>query len=246
MSSDKVCLDLFAGFGGSDETNHGFSSGFQNNADWRVVTMDIEPEFSPDICADVLDLSASDLMNELGEFDNLVVLAGHPCTLFSSAGNHDEWNHETHEPVGGRARRHTLMLHHTIGLVKALTPDYWVLENPLQSRARWFIGQPTGAVTYCQYGMDYQKPTGSWGEHPKGMTYRSCPQGADCHESNAADDGRNALYSLPNEYSHRSLFPRELSEEITEAVDGALENSEPEQMQLDSGLNGVCSEVINL
>jgi hypothetical protein len=194
----------------------------------------------------VLDLSVGDLLDEIGDFDHLVVLAGHPCTLFSSAGNHDEWDHETHEPVGKRARRHTLMLHHTVGLVKGLNPDYWFLENPLQSRARWFLGRPTGSVTYCQYGTSYQKPTGLWGDHPEGMTYRNCPQGADCHESNGADDGRNAVYSLPNDYSQRSLFPRELSEEITATVIGALETGTTGQMKLNSGVDAEPSEVINL
>jgi hypothetical protein len=237
----KVCLDLFAGLGGRKDTEHGFSSAFQAADDWDVVTVDIQKEFSPDLCADILNLRPADLRDLIGELpDVLVILAGHPCTLFSTAGNHDEWDLDAREPVGERAQRHTAMLFHTLGLIKALSPDYWYLENPKRSRLNWLIGPPEASVTYCQYGMSYQKPTGLWGEHAPGMTYKSCSRGAHCHASNTEDDGTSAIQSMPSDTGMRSLFPRELSDAIREAVETAEENPPPQQTTLvcaDGGCN---------
>ena len=228
----RVCLDLFSGLGGREDTEHGFSSAFQAAEDWEVATVDIREEFDPNLCADVLDLQPSDLRKLIGDYDVLVVLAGHPCTLFTTAGNHAEWDLEAREPVGQRAQRHTTMLFHTIGLIRALAPDYWYLENPRRSRINWLIGPPEATVTYCQYGMDYQKPTGLWGDHAPGMTYKSCPRGANCHVSNTEDDGTSAVRSMPSDTDERSLFPRELSEAIRDAVETAIETPQPTQSEL--------------
>ena len=236
----KVCLDLFAGLGGREDTEHGFSSAFQAADDWDVVTVDIQEEFLPDLCADVLNLRPADLRDLIGDYDVLVILAGHPCTLFSTSGNHDEWDLDAREPVGERAQGHTTMLFHTLGLIEALSPDHWYLENPKRSRLNWLIGPPEASVTYCQYGMGYQKPTGLWGEHAPGMTYKSCPRGAPCHASNTEDDGTSAVQSMPSDTGERSLFPRELSEAIREAVETAEENPPPQQTTLvraDGGCN---------
>lgn len=228
----RVCLDLFAGLGGREDTEHGFSSAFQAADGWEVFTVDVRDDFAPDLCADVLDLRPSDLRDLIGDYDVLVILAGHPCTLFSTAGNHDEWDFEAHEPNGDRARRHTAMLFHTLGLIRALAPDYWYLENPKASRINWLIGSPEATVTYCQYGMSYQKPTGLWGDHAPGMTYKSCPRAAKCHTSNTDDDGTSAVDSMPGDTAERSLFPRELSEAIREAVDTAIDGPTTEQSDL--------------
>jgi hypothetical protein len=76
MSERKVCLDLFAGLGG-------FSAAFADSDEWDIYTVEIDDDFDPDLCADVLDLRASDLLELIGEHDHLVVLAGHPCTFFT-------------------------------------------------------------------------------------------------------------------------------------------------------------------
>ncbi len=79
-----------------------------------------------------MDLRPSDVLEYIrelvGEFDRLVILVGQPCPLFSTAGNHDQWDGK--EPVGERAKEHVAMVYHTLGLVKALNPDFWFLENP--------------------------------------------------------------------------------------------------------------------
>lgn len=41
-------------------------------------------------------------------------------------------------------------------------PEWWWLENP-RGRMRRYLDEPTGSITLCQYGYDWQKPTDLWG-----------------------------------------------------------------------------------
>lgn len=208
-AATRHCLDLFAGLGG-------FSAAFEDSDEWEVTTVDVEPEFEPDIERDVMDLEPGDLPG------GYIVLASPPCTYFSTAGNHDKWTSDK-RPLD-EARRHVTLVYHTLGLIHALSPEYWFLENP-RGRLRWFLGEPTGTVTYCQYGRDYQKPTDLWGRHPPGMSYRSCPKGADCHVRNTEDDGTAAIASMPSDVAERRKVPRELSAAILRACEGRHEQS---------------------
>jgi hypothetical protein len=213
----KTCLDLFCGLGG-------FSAAFVDSDNWDVVTVDIEEEFDPDIQADVMGLRPSDLP------DADVVLASPPCKQFSLAGNHENWDAEEEKPVAPESKEAVVLTFHALGLIRALSPRYWFLENP-RGRMRWILGEPEGTVTYCQYGEDYQKPTDLWGEHPGGFEYRSCAGGDDCHASNHEDDGTSAVASMPSVYGVRSMVPEGLSWAVLEAVEGRGEQQT---------LEGVC------
>jgi hypothetical protein len=202
-------LDLFCGLGG-------FSAAFEDSDRWDVTTVDIEDRFDPDVTADVFDLRPSDIDTE---FD--VVLASVPCTVFSPAGNHDLWDHDEQEPIAEKSRDHVALAHHTVGLMHGLSPDYWFLENPT-GRLRWVLGPPTGQVTYCQYGRDYQKRTDLWGDHPP-MQYDSCRSGERCHKRNVDHDGTSAVASMDNDVAERSKVPYDLSETIRDACERALD-----------------------
>jgi hypothetical protein len=217
MSEYRV-LDLFAGLGG-------FSQAFTDSDRWDVTTVEIEERFDPDICADVFELRPSDFEEE---FD--VVLASPPCTQFSTAGNHDAWDFESHEPQTDAAREAVALVYHALGLIRGLSPRYWFLENP-QGRLRWFLGRPTGEVTYCQYGRPYMKRTDLWGEHPP-MTYRSCSRGRPCHEANVEYDGTSATRVLGDTPAERAKVPAELSAAIRDACEAGLAGDVHEQTQL--------------
>lgn len=175
MTDRKLCLDLFSGLGG-------FSQAFVESGDWEVVTVDMEERFEPDICADVMDLHPSDLLDVLEGWDVLVTLVGFPCTYFTTIrnctkGGDDAWTVDGRPNTAG-ARKHLAMLYHTLGLVRALAPDYWWLENP-RGMLRKSFREPQGTVWYCQYGADHAKPTDLWGHHPATFEYRTCSYGND-------------------------------------------------------------------
>jgi len=178
----KTCLDLFAGMGG-------FSQAFAESDAWEVVEVELDPQHNPDIQANIFDLKPSDLP------ESDVILASPPCTQFSSMA----WSHEKQftrdgEPLTEDASESVALVYHTLGLIKALNPDYWFMENP-KGALRWVIGEPTNWVSYCQYGKDYRKDTGLWGNHAPGMHYRKC-QNNGCHVSNTSDDGTSAIASM--------------------------------------------------
>ena len=220
MSEYRI-LDLFCGLGG-------FSQAFEASDRWAVTTVDIEGRFDPDIEADVFDLRPSDFETE---FD--VVLASPPCTMFSFAASRYE-RFVDGEPQTPAAKDAVGLVYHTLGLIKALAPDYWFLENP-RGHMRRFLGTPTGFVTYCQYGEVYQKPTDLWGNHPP-MAYHDCSPGDDCHVASESRDQQGDDHpgnALPRDPAERAKVPQELSEQIRDACEAALDGEVAEQATLE-------------
>jgi len=230
--SEYAALDLFCGLGG-------FSAAFEDSDRWDVTTVDIEPEFGPDIVADVFDLRPSDFGKE---FD--VVLASPPCTQFSLAASSLE-RFVDGEPQTDDAADAVALAYHTLGLVRGLSPDYWFVENP-QGFMRQVIGDPAGRVTYCQYGTDYMKPTDLWGEHPPGFSYLSCSYGDACHAYNTdqehggkgncevMDKSRSASQQTTSgsNAAERAKVPYQLSESIRDACEAALDGDALEDAEI--------------
>jgi hypothetical protein len=217
MSEYRV-LDLFCGLGG-------FSQAFEQSDRWAVTTVDIEARFDPDITADVMDLRPSDFDQT---FD--VVLASPPCTEFSRAAAWADHFDDDQNPQTAPAQESVALLYHTVGLIRALAPRFWLLENPMGSKVKQYLDKPTGQVTYCQYGTGYQKPTYLWGQHPP-MTYRWCQRDGHCHDHGSLEDERDQR-PLPRDPAERAKVPAELSAAIRDACERALDGDAPEQTTL--------------
>lgn len=230
-----VVLDLFTGLGG-------FSQAFEESDQWDVFTVDIKNRFDPDLQADVLDLRPSDLLELVGldrdEIAVLVILASPPCTQFSLAASRYE-RFVDGEPQTPDAREAVALVYHTIGLIKSLSPDYWVLENP-QGYLRQVLGRPTGRVTFCQYGADWMKPTDLWGNHPP-MQYKTCSYGDSCHVYNTDQDHGglgNCDVSGTRDPAKRAEVPHDLSAAIRDAVKAEIEAPSPVQTELVAAADG--------
>lgn len=225
--SEYAVLDLFCGLGG-------FSAAFEESDRWEVMTVDIEARFDPDIQADVFDLRPSDFERE---YD--VVLAGHPCTYFTTIrrttlGGDDAW--DGYDPVSKECRDHVAMVYHTVGLIQGLNPNYWFLENPRGTlRSVW--RPPECTVWYCQYGSDHAKPTDLWGKHPPGFVPKTCHHGNDnCghirtksyKEHGGGSDNRQGILKN-SDPAERAKVPYGLSDAIREACETALDGDAPTQ-----------------
>jgi len=148
-------------------------------AGWDRFTVDNDPQHNPDLCADILKVKASDLP------DCSFIWASPSCTVYSKAGRgYGHFDERTLEPISPEAVEQTLRVKHTLALIKAKNPDYWVLENPWgMLRKQPFMRQfPRVTITYCRYGDCRQKPTDLWGRFPETWSPRPpCSRGMKCH-----------------------------------------------------------------
>jgi hypothetical protein len=119
---------LFSGLGG-------FSEAFLRRGH-EVVRVDIDPRFKPDVCADILDVTARDLPGPW-----TVILASPPCVEFT------RWGFRGLFPNANPPD--TELVKRTVVLISTLAPRWWCLENvrasvvwitPLLDRPRKRVG----------------------------------------------------------------------------------------------------------
>lgn len=174
-----------------------------------TFTVDVEPNFTPDLVADVWKLKASDLPAR-----PFILWASPPCQVFSVLAIHKYWNKDG-TPKHPRVFEAQKLVRRTLALIRAVAPQWWFIENPRgKLRAMPFMqGFARHTVTYCQYGDRRQKPTDIWTNAHWWAPRPMCSPGAPCHDaapSGTKTGGTMALRS-PME---RSRIPPELFEEI--------------------------------
>jgi len=210
----KVAIDLFSGTGSATKA-------FQESSNWQVFRVEKDPEkveeYGAEFQADVLDLEPEDLPEP--DF----IWASPPCTDFSVAGINKTWTKQN-LPRRQSVAHSIKLVYHSLWLIQELDPDFWFLENPQGMLRRIMPRPPTGQVTYCQYGMDYMKPTDLWGRHPASMEYRTCSPGDRCHISNSRGentyrDTTRATAVHGDTAAERAKVPYKLSKAILKAVE---------------------------
>ena len=167
-------LELFCG-------TKSISKAFQKKG-FEITTLDIDPQFDPDICKDILQIQPEDLEG----YD--IIWASPPCTYFSIANCNvsKHWGSiESHKyfPRSDEAKNSIQIIKRTLKIIKDKAPKLWFIENPrgMLRHIRYMIGLPRSTITYCQYGAPYMKPTDIWGYFPPGFPVRKCKNGDKCH-----------------------------------------------------------------
>jgi len=181
-----------------------------------VLTVDWDAQHNPDICANILDLTADDLFGFYG-WDHVDYLHMSPdCTTYSIAAVSHHRNKDL-SPKSDNAKLADDVRKHILQLLDDLEPTYFTIENPrglmrkmpdMQALARKYFFT---TVTYCQYGDTRMKPTDIWHNIP--MQFRQmCKNGDKCHES-APRGSRTGTQGLSGSVD-RSKIPHELCYDI--------------------------------
>lgn len=118
-----------------------------------VVSVDIDPKYSPDICVDVTEWNFYE-MYEHDSFD--VIWASPPCTHYSNAnrGKRD---------IDDADRTASVVF----DIIDYIQPSFWFVENPATGLMRhrewiWQWMPYMKTCTYCMYGTLYKKATNIW------------------------------------------------------------------------------------
>jgi site-specific DNA-cytosine methylase len=183
-------LDLFSGLGG-------WSQAFKDRGH-DVVTVDIEKKFNPTICKDIMQISQSDFNGS--KFD--VILASPPCNCFSVASIYRHWNEDKTIKDNGELEAIRVVLH-TIELIQALKPKFWVMENPT-GMLRKVIGFPHYEISQCRYGRKIMKPTDLWGRLPESFIAKKCNPGNADHEK-ASRSSKSGVQGINNSFSNLGM-----------------------------------------
>ena len=193
------------------------------DAGHKVISFDIDGNFYATEHVNILNLTASGLLDKYGRPD--FVWASPPCTVFSVASMSHHWvSGKIPTPKTEEAKDSEFMIEFTLNLIKDLNPKLgWLMENPrgMLRKLKVVSGYPRRTLTYCQYGDSRMKPTDLWGYVPGWTPKEPCKNGMSCHE--AAPRGSNAGTKALSNSKERSRVPYGLGQEILkalEAIDG--------------------------
>lgn len=167
---------------------------------WRVVRVDIDPRFRPDLCADVRDISPTGLLAMLGGDSHDLVWASPPCQEFARLTKPPLWRNGPPPPPD------LSLVEATVRLVRDLKPRFWVIEN-----VRGAVGplRPLLGPPRQRCGSWYL-----WGDFP----FFLCPPlRKGCGKSVHPDTGKR--HRAPH---LRALVPYQLGWALAEAIEAAL------------------------
>jgi len=187
----------------------------------EVFSVDIDKQFNPDLCVDILKFDKSML-----PWKPDMVWASPPCTTFSvaSLGHHWTGGRRAYIPKTKEAIIGLRIMAKTKGIILSINPRIWWIENPrgvMRKVIRLEKYQHT--ITYCKYGDTRMKPSDLW-TNCKAWTPRPmCHNGDPCHEAapRGAKTGTQGLKGA----IERGIIPPQLCQEIIIACEQELNNN---------------------
>ena len=111
--------------------------------------------------------------------------------------------------------------------LRNILADYdgiYFIENPrgiMRKMKFWKCNRYT--VTYCQYGLDRQKPTDIWTNHPDPKFKPDCKPGSNCHIASPRGTSNG---SQGKDTIELSKIPAELSDHIATICDDYFKSKE--------------------
>ena len=125
-------LDLFSGLGGASQP--------AKDRGWRVIRVDIEERFKPDIVADVRTLP-------LTKFPVDFLWASPPCQEFSKHGMMNRFYPDAPPPNLG-------LVHAVLDALNWFQPQWWAIENVSGARRFFspFLGDPVKIGSHLIWG----------------------------------------------------------------------------------------------
>ncbi len=204
-------LELFAG-------TRSIGKAFEERGH-QVFSIEWDKSF-PDISLykDVLQVTAAEIVKKFGRPD--VIWASPDCTTYSIAAISHHRKKDAGggggnlSPVSDYAKFCDRVNLHVHGLIMALSPAVWFIENPRGGMRKmdFMSALPRYTVTYCQYGDSRMKPTDIWTNHPDPKFKPMCHNGDPCHVA-APRGAKTGTQGLAGSVD-RSRIPEELCRHI--------------------------------
>lgn len=149
----------------------------------QTFTVDFDKQFNPNLCIDIFNFNVSMLPEEFKHPD--IVWASPPCTKFSilqvgrnwrkEGNNYFTKNKETDEAIE--------LIKRTLLVINQLNPKFWFIENPrgMLRKMDFMPNEKRKTITYCKYGMPYQKATDIWNNCDSWIPKEICKANSPCH-----------------------------------------------------------------
>jgi len=177
----------------------------------ETFTIDNNPDFTPDLCKDILDVTMDDI-----PFQPDIIWASPPCTCFSVASIGSSWCGD-YCPKRIETALGMAYVLKVQKLILELHPKFWFIENPrgVLRKMAFMDGLKRTTVTYCQYGDTRMKPTDIW-HNSDWIGKPMCKNGMPCHTP-APRGSKTGTQGLKGN-KERSIIPPELCKEILQLL----------------------------